>query len=154
MRHLRTFSLLAAALFLIAGCGSSSSPNLSGNWLGTATSNSGGGNNPVQFTFTMQEGALAGNSAPITISNLTFTNANNCFANGSTASGTVTNGVNGGARTLTGDVFSGANNTGNHLNFNMQVATDNNSASGTYTTVGGNGGCPGQDAGSVTFVRQ
>ena len=149
MRHLRTFLLLAAALVLIAGCGTSSSPDLTGSWLGQTTS--GGGGTAVTFTITMQEGALNGNSAPVTISNFVFQTQNSCFDNTATASGTVTTGT---PRTLSGNVASGPGNPGNSLTFNMQVAADNNSASGTYSLVGGNGGCIANDTGSLTFTRQ
>ena len=149
MRHLAVFSLLAASLFLILGCGSGTSPNLTGNWTGQTVSTTGGGS--VSFTFTMQEGALSGSAAPLTFTNIAFSAPNNCFGTGSNATGDVQSGT---PRTLSGFLYSAPNNTGNQLSFNMQVATDNNSASGTYNLLGGNGTCPGNDVGNISFARQ
>lgn len=149
MRHVAVFSLLAAALVLMPGCGSGTSPNLSGNWVGQTASSAGGGG--VSFTFTMAEGAPSGSAAPVNITNLTFQAANNCFPSIATATAEV---ASGNPRTLTGFVYSAPNNTGNQLSFNTQVALDNNSASGTYNLVGGTGNCPTNDFGSINLTRQ
>lgn len=146
MRTTATFLMLLAAV-LVIGCGTSTAPDVSGNWTGTTTSTQGG--TSVTFTFTMQEGASNGNTVPVTFSSLSFTTQNNCFDNSATITGTITPGS---PRTMAIDIFSLPNNAGNHSAINLTIAPDNNSATGTYVLTGGSNGCT-NDQGNLTITR-
>ena len=152
MRMIARFAMLLAVALLAAGCGSSNSTDLSGNWSATTTSTQGG--QSLTFTFTMQQGATNGNTIPVTFSNLAFTTANNCFDNTAHLTGQATPGA---PELLAIDMFSGANNTGNHMAMNLTVAADFNSATGNsggqgYVLTGGTNGCI-NDVGTLVFTR-
>ncbi len=153
MRMIARLAGLLAVALLAAGCGSSNSTDLSGNWSATTTSSQGG--QSLTFTFTMQQGASNGNTIPVIFSNLAFTTANNCFSNAANMTGQITPGT---PELLAVDMFSGANNTGNHMAMNLTVAPDLNSATGNsggqgYVLTGGTNGCV-NDVGTIVFTRQ
>ncbi len=152
MRITARLAILLAAALLAAGCGSNTPSDVSGNWTATTTSTQGG--QSLTFTFSMQEGAANGNTSPVTFSNLSFTTVNPCFDNTASMTGQITPGN---PRLLAVDMFSGANNTGNHMAMNLSIANDNNSATGNgngqgYVLTGGTNGCT-NDVGTIVFTR-
>ena len=153
MRNTTRLIILLAAALLAAGCGSSTLSDVSGNWSGATTSTQGGLS--LTFTFAMQEGATNGNTVPVTFSSLSFAAVNPCFDSTAVMTGTITPGN---PRLLAVDLFSGPNNTGNHMAMNLTIAPDNNSATGNtpgqgYVLTGGTGGCV-NDVGTIAFTRQ
>jgi len=147
MRMITRSALLLAVALLVVGCGSNISPDVTGNWTATDTSTQTG--QAQTFTFSMQEGSFNGITSPVTFSGLPFQSPN-CFDNTASVAGAITPGT---PRTMAIDIFSLPNDSGNHASLSLTIASDNNSATGTYALNGGLNGC-GFDQGNVTFARQ
>ena len=168
----RSLLLLLSLAVLVVGCQvTGGHSTLTGNWT-TITSGTNSLAVPLAFTFTMTEGSMVatpGSAAPLTITNISFTGGagtgtgtngspNNCFDNNATMSGSVMSAGSAGAGNRTANFTMSEN--GNVATFNLTVASDNNSASGSFVLTGGNvigtsaTACPASDTGTATFTRQ
>lgn len=147
MKQIQTVVWLGIALVL-AGCGSSSSNTINGNWTAALVS-SGNTSSPI-FAFMVTLTATGGNNLSIT--NLNFTTANPCFASGSTATGGFT--VSGNMNGVTSGGFQmniqSAPSSGNNL-LALQGTVNNNTVTGTWTLTGTTSGCTG--SGSFTMNK-
>jgi hypothetical protein len=147
MKQILTTFLLGTAL-LLAGCGSSSSNNINGNW--TAALMSSSQSSSPLFNFTVSLAATGGSNVSVT--NLKFTTANPCFAAGATATGGFIvsgnlNGVtSGGFQMNIQSTPGGGNNS-----LNLQGTVNNNTITGTWTLAGTTSGCTG--TGSFTMNK-
>jgi len=148
MKLLGSIFLLTMA-FLLIGCGTSSSNDvINGNWTASLTDSSGVP--AFGFNTTLHSNGSGG----VTVSNLTFTTANPCFASGSTATGGftlsgTTNGVTTGGFQMT--IQSGSSVVSGSNALALQGTLNNNTVSGTWTLTGTSPGCSG--SGSFTMNK-
>jgi hypothetical protein len=147
MKQVWTILLLGIALVL-AGCGSSSSNTINGNW--TATLMSSRTSSSPAFNFTVMLTQSSGNNVSIT--NLNFTTTNSCFTSASTATGGFTlsgnmNGVTSGGFQM--NIQSAPSGSNDLLTLNGTV--NGNTITGTWTLTGTTSGCTG--SGSFTMNK-
>lgn len=143
MKQMWALALIGIGL-VVAGCGSGSN-TINGNWTAALMSSSQGSSPNFNFHLTLTETG-GGN---LSITNLTFTTANACFASGATATGGFTlsgnmNGVTSGGFQM--NIQSAPASGNNQLS--LQGTVNNNSITGTWTLAGTTSGC----SGSGTFV--
>jgi hypothetical protein len=150
MKQLGAALVLALGLVLAAcGTGSGNSNNVTGNWTATLTNPDG---SPA-FSFTTSLTQHSDNTVSGT--NLNFTSANPCFANGATETGGFmvsgnTNGV-----TTGGFQLILTSNPPNALSHNVLTLNgtlmNGNTISGVWTLTGLSSGCTG--SGTFTMTR-
>lgn len=147
MKSIGIMFLVAAALAL-AGCGSSSTNNVNGNWT-AALMSPANGTNPV-FNFNVTLSQTSGSS--LSVSNLNFTTSSPCFSGGATATGGFTlsgtmNGVTSGGFQMN---IQSTPTAGSNL-LTMQGTVNNNTITGQWTLTGTGAGCTG--TGSFTMNK-
>lgn len=147
MKQLGIALFLGLALML-AGCGSSSSNTVNGNWTATLTNPDG----TAAFTFTTSLTQNSDNT--LSVSNLSFATTSPCFANGATATGVITltgttNGLtNGGFQLILSSVSAPLSRNVLTLNGTIQ---NSNTISGTWSLTGVSSGCSG--SGNFTMTK-
>jgi hypothetical protein len=138
MKQLWTIFMLGIAL-VMAGCGTSSSNSINGNWT-AALMSSNNSSSPV-FNFSLTLAQSSGSNLSIT--NLSFATSSPCFAGGATAtggfalSGTM-NGVTSGSLQMSIQSNAGSNQ------LTLQGTVNNNTVTGNWTLNGITSGCTGQ----------
>jgi|HubBroStandDraft_5_1064220.scaffolds.fasta_scaffold224943_2 hypothetical protein len=141
---------IAMMLFMVtalSACGNSNSGGtISGNWSAVLTDQSG--QQPYAFTAT-----LAQNGSVLTVTNLSFTTAGDCFSSGTTASGAFTStGTSGGVNTGTFQmtIQSGSGNVNGSNVLTLEGTLNNTSITGNWTETGTGAGCA--DSGTFTMT--
>ncbi len=157
------FRYVAAFLLLLmaVGCGGkdpvlqNTAADANGSWTASATAYQGAGTSPLDFTFTMTSSGMNG---MMNFSNFQV-GQNACFGPNSVMTGTMTmsgtvGGMMGGtgSATMSMDMWSNADKTGNHLHVDMTMASGMGSATGQYTLTGVTAGCV-SSSGSFSMHR-
>jgi hypothetical protein len=144
MRYVCLAALCALAAMLVGcGGGNSSGNALTGNW--SATLNNSSGTAALTFNATLTQG-----TGTISVTNLVFTSATNCFVSSSTASATLdTTGANA-TQPFQLTLISGTIDGSQNNQLTMDGTPGNNTITGTWELSGNGPGCMGSGAFSMT----
>ncbi|GAC1431180.1 MAG: hypothetical protein NVS1B11_12690 [Terriglobales bacterium] len=130
-------ALILCAGLILAGCSSSSNNNnINGNWTASLTNPDG---SPA-FAFTT---SLQSSGSVVSGTNLSFTTSSNCFASGSTETGSfnLSGNFNGSVTGSFGLTIQSGTPSGNTLT--LKGAVKSNTIVGTWNLTGTTAGCTG-----------